>query len=227
MRAVFTRIRQFSLIMLSALTLATMVTWIVSFRNPLSKKTDDYERAVQRAMERSTKESNTNSSRADWAPYSGWDEHLRRPLAGIQVGWDHGFLYVLYNAYTATEVDLANPCKNCGYKLWKDPTIDGSSPCPGCWQRHELSVGHPRLFRFEVAGPTAPFQTIASIVIPFYTLMLVFGAYPSVALIRFLRGPYRRRRRRARGQCEACAYNLTANTTGICPECGTSVSERS
>jgi len=26
--------------------------------------------------------------------------------------------------------------------------------------------------------------------------------------------------RRDRGECEQCGYSLTANTTGVCPECG-------
>jgi len=39
----------------------------------------------------------------------------------------------------------------------------------------------------------------------------------------FYRGPWRRRRRRAKGLCAACGYNLTANVTGVCPECGTVV----
>lgn len=31
----------------------------------------------------------------------------------------------------------------------------------------------------------------------------------------------RRYRRHPRGHCQACSYNLTDNTTGTCPECGT------
>lgn len=35
-----------------------------------------------------------------------------------------------------------------------------------------------------------------------------------------------RRRERARiGSCSACRYNLTGNTSGVCPECGTPVAE--
>ena len=49
---------------------------------------------------------------------------------------------------------------------------------------------------------------------PFLLLM----AYPGEV---FFRGPYRRRRRRAKGLCMKCGYNLTGNVSGICPECGT------
>ncbi len=34
---------------------------------------------------------------------------------------------------------------------------------------------------------------------------------------------WRRDRRRAKGQCHRCGYNLTGNTSGVCPECGTAI----
>lgn len=56
----------------------------------------------------------------------------------------------------------------------------------------------------------------------FWVLSGIFGAYPAVVFIRS--GPARRRRKRRRlGQCERCAYDLTGNTSGVCPECGTAV----
>jgi hypothetical protein len=33
-------------------------------------------------------------------------------------------------------------------------------------------------------------------------------------------GPVRRDRRRRRGLCVKCAYDLTGNVSGVCPECG-------
>lgn len=55
----------------------------------------------------------------------------------------------------------------------------------------------------------------------FITALLFFP------ILSFALGPFRtalRKRRRAnrhrRGNCESCGYNLTGNTTGICPECG-------
>ena len=33
----------------------------------------------------------------------------------------------------------------------------------------------------------------------------------------------RETRRRRRGECGRCGYDLTGNTSGVCPECGTSV----
>ena len=49
-----------------------------------------------------------------------------------------------------------------------------------------------------------------------WLLIIILAAYPTIA---FIRGPLRRRRRRKRGLCLSCGYNLTGNTTGVCPEC--------
>jgi hypothetical protein len=46
-----------------------------------------------------------------------------------------------------------------------------------------------------------------------YPLLVVFGK------------PARGRRRRQRGLCVKCAYDLTGNVSGKCPECGTSVTK--
>ncbi len=35
-----------------------------------------------------------------------------------------------------------------------------------------------------------------------------------------IKGPIIQRRRKKRGECIHCGYNLTGNTTGVCPECG-------
>ncbi len=60
-----------------------------------------------------------------------------------------------------------------------------------------------------------------NVTIPFWFLFALFLIYPGLA---FIRGPLRRRRRRRRGQCMLCGYNLTSNTSGVCPECGQKVS---
>jgi len=48
-------------------------------------------------------------------------------------------------------------------------------------------------------------------------------AYPGIFL---MRGPIRRSIRRRRGECLACAYDLTGNTSGVCPECGKAADNR-
>ena len=54
--------------------------------------------------------------------------------------------------------------------------------------------------------------------IPLWFPIVLFAAYPTIA---FIRGPLRRYRRRRKGLCLKCGYDLTGNVSGICPECGT------
>ncbi len=53
---------------------------------------------------------------------------------------------------------------------------------------------------------------------PLLLVVAVFLAYP---LWVYITRPYERWRRRCRGLCVVCAYDLTGNTSGVCPECGT------
>ncbi len=60
--------------------------------------------------------------------------------------------------------------------------------------------------------------------LPAWFVCVVAGAYPTITFIRGpLRRRYSRRFRRERGLCERCAYDLTGNTSGVCPECGTTI----
>ena len=60
-------------------------------------------------------------------------------------------------------------------------------------------------------------QVTTRVQIPLWCPFTLLGAYPTVA---FIHGPLRRRRRRRKGLCIKCGYNLTGNVTGVCPECG-------
>ncbi len=55
---------------------------------------------------------------------------------------------------------------------------------------------------------------------PVWLLPLPFAIYPTIV---FVRGPYRRYRRRKKGLCITCGYDLTGNESGVCPECGTKI----
>ncbi len=54
-------------------------------------------------------------------------------------------------------------------------------------------------------------------------LAVLLAAYPTIA---FIRGPLRRWRRRRRGWCVKCGYDLTGNVTGVCPECGSEIGKQ-
>lgn len=62
--------------------------------------------------------------------------------------------------------------------------------------------------------------------LPFYAicaLSLVVLVFLCVVLIRRLT---RGSRRRALGLCPRCAYNLTGNSSGRCPECGRALDDQ-
>ncbi len=72
-------------------------------------------------------------------------------------------------------------------------------------------------FEFTWRRPFFGLGSYASVLImPLWVPLLLFAAYPTIA---FIRGPLRRRRRRKRGLCLSCGYDLTGNTSGVCPEC--------
>ena len=65
-----------------------------------------------------------------------------------------------------------------------------------------------------------PPSTVMLISTPLWLAASLFATYPTIA---FIQGPLRRWRRRRKGLCENCGYNLTGNESGICPECGTKI----
>jgi hypothetical protein len=54
--------------------------------------------------------------------------------------------------------------------------------------------------------------------LPGWFAVVVLWMYPTFVLVR---GPLRKFRRIRRNQCVKCAYSLTGNVSGVCPECGT------
>ena len=53
--------------------------------------------------------------------------------------------------------------------------------------------------------------------VPLWLPTILLAACPTLA---FIGGPFRRHRRRRRGECIGCGYDLTGNESGVCPECG-------
>lgn len=91
---------------------------------------------------------------------------------------------------------------------------------------NQADVSHTSAMGFAVkrgrmySEPKVYSRTMYSVLCPTWFPILCFGAYPVISLLRSIPG-WRRNRRRRRGLCVKCAYNLTGNTTGVCPECGT------
>ena len=52
-------------------------------------------------------------------------------------------------------------------------------------------------------------------------LVIYWGSLALLVLITFQL--WRRARRHPPGRCQECAYDLTGNVSGVCPECGTKI----
>jgi hypothetical protein len=55
----------------------------------------------------------------------------------------------------------------------------------------------------------------------------IIGALFATMILLGVTVQWRRRRRFKPGLCNCCAYDVSGNTTGVCPECGTASSARS
>ncbi len=82
---------------------------------------------------------------------------------------------------------------------------------------------HPRQYFRRFAGfgyahHTTTNQEYRELKTPYWALLLLFITCPTIA---FIRGPLRRHRRRKRGLCLTCGYDLRASPDR-CPECGVS-----
>ncbi len=87
---------------------------------------------------------------------------------------------------------------------------------------HKVRRPYHRVGRVSLTarGTRLPPVSVTVVRTSMWTVLLIVAAYPALA---FIRGPLRRHRRRKRGLCLKCGYNLTGNTSGICPECGTKI----
>jgi len=125
----------------------------------------------------------------------------------------------------ATRVSLYGDDPYCDYigvsggRFWGVFDIDKAKiehPWEGRFAGFHLAVGELPRFRSCIGSPGS-----LRFAIPLWCPLLLLTVYPSIA---FIRGPLRRyRRRRKRGLCVRCGYNLTGNVSGVCPECGTPV----
>jgi hypothetical protein len=94
---------------------------------------------------------------------------------------------------------------------WQDKNPFNAAWTFLAWDRGPWKVGEPfpdRMGRgFAMAVPSS-FPPV------------LFGAWPFLALVRFAGRHWRRYRRRTRGFCVRCGYNLRGLTSPRCPECG-------
>jgi hypothetical protein len=69
-------------------------------------------------------------------------------------------------------------------------------------------------------GVTSPALRVWAVSFPHALAAAVFGVPPAAWMVLAARRAVARLRRVSRGLCRGCGYNLTANVSGTCPECG-------
>jgi hypothetical protein len=106
-----------------------------------------------------------------------------------------------------------NDSKTCGYL---------------CTVRGELRiVVEPAFLRWSGPGIfTVRSDSVGGLAMKSYRTSVTLPLWLiSIAIVAFTIWR-KRRRRRDPTACPTCGYNLTANTSGICPECGTPVARK-
>ena len=88
-----------------------------------------------------------------------------------------------------------------------------------------LSSGSTPAVYFESLprGGVDPKHIGALIGLPLWSMLALTTAVPLMILTRSIRNGMRRWRWRRRGRCPACGYDLTGNTSGVCPECAAEI----
>jgi hypothetical protein len=91
----------------------------------------------------------------------------------------------------------------------------------------DLRSGTTLGFRYERSRVYKPRVRIdgRSVTFPYWLPAVCFAFLPALTAVKFWRARARRRRE-AEGLCSGCGYNLTGNTSGVCPECGAQVPEK-
>jgi hypothetical protein len=123
----------------------------------------------------------------------------------------HEFLFTNLNRYWGLRISGGTRVPGGGFRAPPGQHWDGTWANP----THQLPLGFS-YGNSPADDPTAAF--FFGIVVPSWSLILLLSLLPCVSLYRWWFHPIRRP-----GECRRCGYDLTGNTSGTCPECGTPV----
>jgi hypothetical protein len=129
---------------------------------------------------------------------------------GWEVGCWGGCLFV-HGMWRRDEDPAALP------KSLVDARYGGAELFVADWPRR--TIADVSAWTVATVGPHREVQ----VALPLWALAVVLGLIPVVSLLRWRVRSRVQQWRTIRGRCLSCGYNLTGNTTGICPECGTTI----
>lgn len=127
----------------------------------------------------------------------------------ISLRWVVGYRYATSNGWTAWSVSRG--CLNVFYTHAGSPRM--MTEKPGWFTSRSLywmsPFGHLKMFLLGYQGKFAMYRLVS---VPLLPPAVAIGVATAVFL--------RRDRRRWKGYCWECGYDLTGNVSGVCPECG-------
>jgi hypothetical protein len=141
--------------------------------------------------------------------------------------WARSYWYAIDLYWRSSEHEFSWSFESGAVDLWisRDDNIYTFEPEPELLS--ETQVNSPTSFAKSVIGfafgheTGTLYQETTNIQIPCSSIAVLTAAFP---IWRFIQ--VRKRTNPAAHFCRTCSYNLTVNTSGVCPECGTVTGDR-
>jgi len=156
-----------------------------------------------------------------------------------EIGWARGNLFITFYHARAEDRGGFDTCMQ-EWKDWRNVNVDSGpirvhTVLPSYATVHLTGFWGQLGFRYDSSYSTA-FKPMAirsgttfievplayehrQVFIPAWAIALASMLLPGTAVARELK----RWRKRREGHCPVCSYDLTGNTSGRCPECGTTI----
>jgi len=206
----FRRILAIALALASSLI---VIAWGTSWRKPLVLHSAGFPVASGRLLDATVKYGIMGDAEREWLlKLAQWlKDNGQEPPDFQAKGWEEA----LFASQKGLEVSISRRTFTMEWCTYEGNASQIENP-----EIYPLGFHYERWLggQWEYSQRSYPFGWYTRICVPCWVLMVILGPYP---IFWFLRGPMRSWHRLRRGQCIKCGYNLTGNTSGVCPECGT------
>jgi len=140
--------------------------------------------------------------------------------------WLNGFGPGIIKLYGVTShVAVGANSHDGAVTFWLMQNANGLGPRMGVTRETDASYAGGAVFSFgwfHVRGDRWPTGQLRMISAPGWLWVLATAILPAI----WFAAVVHRRRRPNPHQCDHCGYDLTGNVSGLCPECGTELSEQ-
>ena len=146
-----------------------------------------------------------------YASSAGW--YLSRDGGYSEFAWVSGEFYVSHGASVGNRCERQQWGRSPGLHGFSDAS---SSYRPSLLREARYVTAANRLAWSPIRDDKGIIASYRTLRLPCWAPAIAFAFLPAVTLARRIRS----RRRDKIGLCEGCGYDLTANASGVCPECG-------